>query len=346
MKTVAKQISEILMLLTTVFLCHSVADDRKAPMIAHWYGAKQAAVSLRFDDSLESQVKYAIPLLNKYDIKATFMINPGLERYVKNKYFWENQLPPMGHQLGNHTMHHDGARTPAEADFEIGEVSRRIWKINPEQSKLLVFASGGGGKKWGGKQWEVASEEYKSLVRKYFLIDLYDGHHHHLTVQSKHSDEDIIRRIRKALQENRHQAFAFHGIGRPDLIERLKAIYRGYGSTIDSELLEKILVFLQKMEKDIWTAPIADILKYEAERNSAQLVLLSRDNRELLLDLKINTDSNLFDHYLTVVVPAEAQLTIKSIYQGTQRIDKFIQNENNIIFNIRPINSNIKLSFH
>ncbi len=346
MLVLIKYVSAIILIVGTILPEYSTAGANNAPMIARWYGAKQAAVSLRFDDSLESHVKYAIPLLNKYDIKATFMINPGLERFAKNKYFWENQVPLMGHQLGNHTMHHRGAKTPAEADFEIGEVSRLIWRIYPEQSKLLVFASGGGGKKWGGKYWEEAPEDYKSLVRKYFLIDLYDGQHPHLSVQSELSDEEIIRFIRKALRENRHQAIVFHEIGRPGILERLKGIYRGYDLSINHESLENILVFLQKMEKVLWTAPVADILKYEKERNGAQLVLTSRDKSHIRIDLIVNTDSKFYDHNLTVVVPADDKFKVNSIVQGTKRIELYSQSENRITFNIQPVNSQITLSFH
>ena len=203
MKFLAKYPLAVLMILGTIFLHHSIADDRKDPMIARWYEGKTAAVSLRFDDSTESHVVYAIPRLNQYGLKGTFMVNPGKDRYLKNKDFWEKQVPAMGHQMGNHTMHHQGAKTPADAEFEIGEVSRLIWKLYPNRSKLLVFASGGGGKKWGGKLWGQASEEYKSLVNKYHLIDLYDGNHPGFGVSSKIGYKEVKARVQTAVQTGR-----------------------------------------------------------------------------------------------------------------------------------------------
>jgi len=92
--------------------------DFELPKIAKWYNNLEYAVSLRFDDNLDSHVEYVIPVLNKFSFKATFMINPG-RNYKKYKDFWENDLPQMGHKLGNHTWHHHGAETQEEAEYEI-----------------------------------------------------------------------------------------------------------------------------------------------------------------------------------------------------------------------------------
>src|ERR1700674_1625644 len=120
------------------------AHEEDTASIARWYNNRAAAISLRFDDSLESHVKIVIPTLNTYGIKATFMVNPGMDRYLKYKDFWENTVPRMGHEFGNHTMNHRGAKTLQEAKYEIGEPARLIRRLYPEQSRLMVFASGGG----------------------------------------------------------------------------------------------------------------------------------------------------------------------------------------------------------
>lgn len=123
------------------------------PYIAKWFKNQKGAISLRFDDGLDSHINIAIPILNKYGLKGTFMTNPGKDRYKSNKTFWETEIPRMGHRLGNHTMHHRGAKNLEEAEYEVGEPSKLIWKLYPNESKLLVFASGGGIRvKWGGEK--------------------------------------------------------------------------------------------------------------------------------------------------------------------------------------------------
>ena len=103
------------------------------PRLAKWYNDFECAISLRFDDNLTSHIKYVIPVLNEFNFKATFMTNPGrnnlLISYNKHKKFWENEVQLMGHRLGNHTMHHQGAKNMEEAEYEIGEPSKIIWKL-------------------------------------------------------------------------------------------------------------------------------------------------------------------------------------------------------------------------
>ena len=333
----------VLMGVTNVSLAFTLENG--APIIAKWYGNKAAAVSLRFDDSTDSHVNYVIPELNKYGIKATFMVNPGLGRYQKNKDFWEQEVPRSGHQLGNHTMHHRGAKTPEEADYEIGEVSRLIWRLHPDKSKLLVFASGGGGVRWGGRDWEKASKEYKELVKKYFLIDLYDGRHPALGANPKDGDDEIIRSIEKGISERGHQAIVFHDIGNPDLIDYLRWIYRGYKLTLSRESFRKTIEFLHAKKNDVWTAPLGDVLKYEAEREGARLNILSKSPENVRVGLTVDTDAELYDHNLTVIIPWKGNPPAKSIVQEGHRIDQFTNGSHSIQFSVRPVSSIIDIRF-
>lgn len=343
MKAVAKYLSAILMILATIFLCHSVADDRKAPMVAHWYGDKKAAVSLRFDDSMESHVKYAIPRLNQHGFKGTFMVNPGKERYRKNKDFWEKEVPAMGHQLGNHTMHHHGAKTPAEADFEIGGVSRLIWKLYPNKGKLLVFASGGGAK-WGGKDWEEASEEYKLIAKKYNLIDLYDGKHPAFSVGSKNGHAEVNGRVQAGVQRGEHLPILFHSIGRPGLKERIAAIYHGYDLNLPSEEFDKTLLHLVEMKDQLWVAPLADVLKYETERNQSRVSLVSRNKGFLVVMLQVGTDPSLYDQELTIIISVDPGMKAKSVSQGKQKNVEFHNSDRQILVNVAPVSGEININ--
>lgn len=315
------------------------------PHIAKWYGNKDAAVSLRFDDSLESHVNFVIPKLNEYGIKATFMINPGLGRYKKNKDFWENQVPKMGHELGNHTMHHRGAETVLEAEFEIGEVSRLIWRLYPHRSKLLVFASGGGGVKWGGKYWKAASQDYKGIVKKWSMIDLYDGSHPYLAADSRNGIDALISSLHRAIQEQKHQTIVFHKVDKPNLIDRMKTIYRGYGLTFPHDSFEKLVLFLHQNDNVIWTAPLGDVLKYEKERNSTRLEILLNAQRHLRVALKVDADGKLYDQEMTLVVPNENRRRVVAVRQGGNRIDRYEIEEKTILIPVKPANSVIEIQF-
>ncbi|WP_308365669.1 MULTISPECIES: polysaccharide deacetylase family protein [unclassified Microbulbifer] len=68
-----------------------------------WNGL-QSAVSLTFDDGLDSQLDYAIPELDAKDIDATFFITETAITGNRKDY-WKN-LPFNGHEIGNHSKHH------------------------------------------------------------------------------------------------------------------------------------------------------------------------------------------------------------------------------------------------
>ncbi len=68
-----------------------------------WPDGKKMALSLTFDDARLSQIDTGIPLLDKYDIKATFYISPDnmLPRIAE----WKKAVN-SGHEIGNHSVFH------------------------------------------------------------------------------------------------------------------------------------------------------------------------------------------------------------------------------------------------
>ena len=74
-------------LITTLLLATTAAlhaaeggstQSAGAIQIAKFKGDRTAAVSMTLDDGLRNQDEFAVPLLNKYGIKATFYVIPGL----------------------------------------------------------------------------------------------------------------------------------------------------------------------------------------------------------------------------------------------------------------------------
>lgn len=317
-----------------------------SPAIAKWYQNKTAAVSLRFDDSRESQVKYAVPILNEYGFLATFMVNPGNPEFQKYKDFWENELPEMGHRMGNHTMHHRGAKNLEEADYEIGEVTRLIWRLYPDSGKLNVFASGGGGLKWGGKLWEHADKKYKMLVKKYDLIDLYDGFHQSKPYNSTDTPEQYCKIIEQTIRKGEYQAFHFHNVGISDFKDKLKRLFRGVSLAIDVETFRKILDCLKERKDVLWIAPIIDILKYESEYKSASIEILKYHEKEIDMKLKIGTDASLYNQPLTLIIPIVGGRYPDKIVQNNVAIHGYSKaNSNDLLFDVKPIESRITVFY-
>ena len=212
---------------------NSIAMDNAA-RVANWYGNTDGAVSLRFDDNRESHIDVVVPALDRYGFKATFLVNPGKESYIKNRGFWEGEVVRKGHRLGNHTMHHEGAKSLEEAEFEVGETTRILRAAHKGESDLMVFAAGGL-TRWGGMQWEKSSEIYKNLVGKYSLIDLYDGFHEAKHVSSDDTPKDLCGLAQKTMATGTHQPFVFHDIGSPSIKDLAKQLYSGSHLTMSKD---------------------------------------------------------------------------------------------------------------
>lgn len=333
------------MMLVTIESANSYSS--KEPFISKWYRNKKASISLRFDDSTKDHVKTVIPLLDKYQLTGIFMINPGRPTYQKQKKFWECEFTKTKHKLGNHTWNHKGAKTLKEADFEIGAAARLIWKLYPNDSKLMVFASGGG-EKWNGHRWSDAGAAYKSLLNKYHLIDLYDGKHPSLRCDSNKSVEDLCKAAKNAIESEIHQPFHFHTIGTP--YTSLRGIVRGilYGHDIAfaRSKFETFLLYLSKLKKEFWNAPLIDILKYQFEYEKQELIIAEKNESSLRLKLKIKSDPKFYDQQLTLVLPETPKVI--SAFQKIGKVDRQLNLRREHMDNqteILPINSDIIIKY-
>lgn len=75
-----------------------------------WSEGKKMAISLTFDDARYSQIDKGIPLLDKFNVKATFYISP--DRMIKRIEKWKDAVK-NGHDIGNHSVVH-----PCSANFD------------------------------------------------------------------------------------------------------------------------------------------------------------------------------------------------------------------------------------
>lgn len=273
------------------------------------------------------------------------MVNPGRRAYQQEKSFWEESVLEMGHHLGNHTWNHRGATTLEKAEFEIGAVSTLIWELQPKQSKLLVFASGGGGKKWGGRHWRDAESGYKQLVHKYNLIDLYDGTHPYISADTTTNTSELIKAAEQAITNRAHQAFTFHRIDRPATTIKGLARYilRKYDITFRKKDFYSFISRLADMKNQIWIAPLLDVLKYESEYQSAELIPRNSQTNGSSFNLKIRTDPGLFDHPLTLVVNDTSVDCVVQIANGNKHEDTGINGDSSRLFEVKPVDSQIVL---
>ncbi len=68
----------------------------------NWPHEFRGAVSLTFDNGLESQLRNGIPLLEKFGFRGTFYVTPRSEEQLES---WR-EVAEKGHEIGNHSLSH------------------------------------------------------------------------------------------------------------------------------------------------------------------------------------------------------------------------------------------------
>ena len=140
--------------------------------IARWHDGRQAALSIRFDDSHPTHLSKAIPILREYGFRGTFMVNPGGKEpntrrrsdFEDHRAEWEACARQGDQEFANHSLHHRGAIGDEDTEAEIGDAAKAIWQLFPGKSKLMALNLG------GGTRWET-TRTLRYYLDKYHLFD-------------------------------------------------------------------------------------------------------------------------------------------------------------------------------
>lgn len=140
-----------------------------------WPQRKQAALSLSFDDARGSQPIRGIPILNEFEVRATFYVSmAGMDAQLGK---WE-QAVEAGHEIGNHTLTHpcsgnfSFSRHKALEDYTLDQMEDDLLRANEAIKQRLglvptTFAYPCG-QKFVGRGEAVRS--YVPLVARHFLV--------------------------------------------------------------------------------------------------------------------------------------------------------------------------------
>lgn len=70
-----------------------------------WPQGQRAAISLSYDDALNSQLDNAVPTLNQHGIKGSFYLTLSSQVVAQRLQQWR-AVAEAGHELGNHSLFH------------------------------------------------------------------------------------------------------------------------------------------------------------------------------------------------------------------------------------------------
>lgn len=86
------------------------------PAAFAWPDGQRAAVSLAYDDALDSQLDTAIPALDRHGLKASFYLTLSADTVRTRLEDWR-AAARNGHELGNHSLFHQCAASKPGRDW-------------------------------------------------------------------------------------------------------------------------------------------------------------------------------------------------------------------------------------
>ena len=98
------------------------------PAAIQWPNGAKAAVSLSYDDALNSQLDNAVPELAKHGFRATFYLTLSAPAFIQRQAEWQ-QLAAAGHELGNHTIHHACHRAKPGRQWVAKDKDLATWPV-------------------------------------------------------------------------------------------------------------------------------------------------------------------------------------------------------------------------
>ena len=92
----------------------AAAQAPAAPFV--WPQGAKAAVSLGYDDGLNSQLDHVVPALNQRGLRASFYVPINSPTVPGRQAEWR-AAAAAGHELGNHSLFHSCSATPAGREW-------------------------------------------------------------------------------------------------------------------------------------------------------------------------------------------------------------------------------------
>lgn len=290
------------------------AQDTGSTEVLRWKDGRQAAMSVTLDDQLDSQRKFAVPELEKRHLKATFIINPGNDRFTTgSRVFWQSELPKLGHEYGVHTMQHKA--TDETVDADLAQCVAILGKINPNSTPLMTFAMPGGKDASGTPVWNVSKEKGEAALAKNHLVTRDTQLHMYLPGQTA---DDLKKWVDQVIASGGFEKICIHGVG-GDYITMPTEVFTGY------------LDYLVAKQDQLWVAPHIVVAKYAKEFESAKAAGKAVGDG-IEVTLTSDADPALYDQPLTLqtrvpkdwprcqVVQGKVRVTVK-VADGVARYD-------------------------
>jgi peptidoglycan/xylan/chitin deacetylase (PgdA/CDA1 family) len=317
--------------------------------VATWYNFSKAAYSLTFDDGLISQYQYLAPLLDKYNLKATFFLITGsLEedptRRPEWRYgYWHQfvELAGKGHELGAHTVTHPrlskvkdgGEREKNTLQYELAEPIKNIREKIPGY-QVVSFAY----------PYVDYNRHVKEEAMKYYVATRAAGAAVNMPGDIRWGDlqADIIEYHGPRTEESDHKKIT-------DLQTELEAKVIGSGGwgvllahdvlplaeareagdswhPISEESFRTFAAWLhQKQEaRELWVATMGNVARYAKQRENLQIHIREKTTQKIVYQLDDQLPDDVYNQPLSLEITLPADWKKVRIVQGRKKETKVV----------------------
>jgi peptidoglycan/xylan/chitin deacetylase (PgdA/CDA1 family) len=294
----------------------SSASSGTLPSPALWPGDRSAAVSLTFDDGMDTQLDNVGPILKKHSLNGTFFVITGnLNSWRKRPDDWA-RMAAEGNEIASHTVshpcmlkaiqNHSQKYTPEMMHKEIRDSSESIIsRLGIRRG--LTFAYPCGDMTFGGEN-DLARNQarYMDYVAQYYFAAR--GYNSWAPVVADDINPltvpvlgwtfgrnfpDLLNQLEPARQGHNWGVFVFHGVG-------------GQWLSVTNQTLDELAGFLAQ-HPEIWTATFGDVVRYIQEAKALQVRAGESSGKQHSFALSWPLDSKIYDVPLTLKwdLPAE-----------------------------------------
>lgn len=233
----------------------------------NWNG-KKCAVVLTYDDALNIHLDKVIPMLNSYQFRGTFYLI-GSSPVVSERIEEWRTVAKQGHELGNHTLNHPCDGNLPGRDFVTSETNlskytvARAVKETRITNTLLKAIDGKNERTFAYPCGDLTIKDtlYYNFLKNdfaaargvssgYLNMKEVDFSNVNSFFQNESTAEQMIAQVEEAEKKGSFIVFLFHGVGGEHPLN------------VDLEEHRKLLEYLKKRKKDIWVAPMIDLVKY------------------------------------------------------------------------------------
>jgi peptidoglycan/xylan/chitin deacetylase (PgdA/CDA1 family) len=233
-----------------------------------WPNGAKAAVSLAYDDALNSQLDHAIPTLDKYGLKGSFYLqlsNPAVDQRMAD---WR-AAARNGHELGNHSLFHQcslkapghswvqahrnlDTTTVAQMQDQVSVANTMLYAIDGKRERTYTVPCG---------DTLAAGADYLPAIAGSFVAIKVGGEAVTPSMRTLNplavgvyapeglSGQQLIAMVKQAAAKGTMVNFTFHGVG-------------GDYLTTSAAAHEELVQYLAANQQLYWTDTFLNIMTY------------------------------------------------------------------------------------